>query len=820
MQRLLKDAEELTGKKFDISNFGDITQAIHAIQTEMGITGTTAKEASSTIQGSVGQMKSAWENFLTGMADPNSNFESLVSNLINSVVTVGENLMPTIQTMLPQLINGLTQLMNSLIPMIPSILQQLLPALVNGAITLLNGLIAMAPQMLPIIANLGMQLVMQLVTSILDMLPQILDLGLQMITQLVLGLAQATPQVIDAIIECVFGLIDAIINNLPLLVEAGLELIIALAEGLVEAIPKIVEKIPILIENLLSKITQLLPKIIEAGIELFTSLVEQMPVIITSICNAIPKIIDAIVSNIESLVPLLVDAGVKLFVALVQNLPVIIATSYKATGKIIASILTALMDALPRLHKAGYDLLVGILGKIGEAAKWIGGKVKTIVTAMKEAITSKIKEFTTIGKQIVEGVWQGIKGMKDTITKNVKNFFGGIVDSAKEKLGIHSPSKVFEKTVGENIALGVIKGMKNKYKNVKLSAKEMANLIYESAKTRFDYYTKYNDMTLANEVAYWKKILSQTKKGTQGYKDVMLEYKNAKSELNEQVLKLDEEYASNVAKVKDDLISNIQKVTDEYNKAVESRRNSILNSMDIFKEFSSTTENTSESLITNLQGQVDALSEWDAILDSLESKGLSGTLLGDLQEMGVNQLADLRLLNEMTEEQLAQFVSLYDQKNVLASERAIQELVGMRQEAETEIQELIKNSNAELNQLEADYIAGLKELGVKSADKSKSIGEDIVNGLKDGIKSKEGELQSYLNSLLSNIVSSAKSALSFSASQIASSALAGTTTQQVVNQNTGIGTVKNENNRIINVYQPVSTPDEMAKAIRLEERYA
>ena len=820
MQRLLSDAEELTGKKFDISNFGDITQAIHAIQTEMGITGTTAKEASSTIQGSVGQMKSAWENFLTGMADPSQDFDMLVGNLIDSVVTVGENLIPRIQGMLPQLVNGLTQLMNSLIPMIPPIIQQLLPALINGAITLLNGLIAMAPQMLPIIANLGMQLVMQLVTSILAMLPQILDLGLQLIGQLILGLAQAIPQVIDAIIECVFGLIDAIIENLPMLVEAGLELVIALAEGLVEAIPKIVEKIPILIENLLSKITQLLPKIIEAGIELFTSLVEQMPVIITSICNAIPKIIDAIVSNIESLVPLIIDAGVKLFVALVKNLPLIIATSYVAVGKIVTSILGALMDALPRFYKAGYDLLVGILGKIGEACIWLGGKMKTVVNAMKEAITKKIKEFTTIGKQIVEGVWQGIKGMKDTITKNVKNFFGGIVDSAKEKLGIHSPSKVFEKTVGENIALGVIKGMKNKYKKVKLSAKQMASLIYESAKEKFDYYTKYNDMSLANEVAYWKKIVSQTKKGTQGYKDVMLEYKNAKSELNEQVLKLDEEYASNVAKVKDDLISNIQKVTDEYNKAVESRRNSILNSMDIFKEFTSTTENTSESLITNLEGQVNALSEWDSILDSLENKGLSESLLADLQNMGVNQLADLRLLNEMTEEQLAQFESLYLQKNVLANERAVQELRGMREQTETEIQELIKNANIELNQLEKDYVNGLKELGVKSADKSKQIGKDIVNGLKDGIKSQQAELQAYLTSFFNNIMSTAKNALNVSTPQVVSSALAGTTTQQVVNQNTGIGTVKNENNRIINVYQPVSTPDEMAKAIRLEERYA
>lgn len=832
MQRLLADASKISGQKYDLSSFADITEAIHVIQTEMGITGTTSKEASSTIQGSVGMMKSAWENFLTGMADPNQDFDALVGNLIDSVVTVGENLIPRMQEMLPRLIDGLIALMNSLAPMLPEIIQTLFPSLLNGVMAVLNGLIGALPVLasvlaqaipilisgltsaLPQIVTAGISIITELCVAILGMLPQLLDLGLQLIGQLVLGLAQATPQTINAIIECIFGLIDAIVNNLPLLAEAGLELILALAEGLIDAIPQILEKIPILIENITSMITQLLPQIIKAGIELFTSLVEDLPVIIDTIVKAIPLIIDAILKYIDILLPLIIDAGVQLLIALVKNLPLIISTVLVAINQIIVMVLGELIKAIPSLAQTGLKLLKGIVDKIGEACKWIGDKMKTVVTAMKEAITKKIKEFTTIGKNIVEGVWNGIKGMKATITKNVKNFFGGIVDSAKEKLGIHSPSRVFEKTVGENIALGVIKGLKNKYKSVKKSASEMASLIYESAKTKFDYYEKYNDMSLSNEVAYWKKIVNQTKKGTQGYKDAMLEYKNAKSELDKQVVKLDEDYASGVAKVKDDLIKNIQAITDEYEKSVESRKNAILNSMDIFKAFESTTENTSESLITNLEGQVDALNEWDAILDSLEGKGLSSAIIGDLQEMGVSQLADLRLLNEMTEEQLLQFASLYEQKNILASERAVQELAGMRQEAETEIQELIKDANAELDRLESDYMKGLAEIGVKTTDKSKSIGKDIVNGLKDGIKSQQAELQSFLSSFFNSIMSSAKASLSVSAPQIANTVLAGAT------NGVSASSTINNNSQVVNVYQQVSTPDELAKAVRLETRYA
>ena len=86
MQRLLDDAEKLSGQKFDLSSYGDIVDAIHVVQAEMGITGTTAKEASTTISGSVSSMKSAWQNLVTGISDENANLEQLVENFVDEVV--------------------------------------------------------------------------------------------------------------------------------------------------------------------------------------------------------------------------------------------------------------------------------------------------------------------------------------------------------------------------------------------------------------------------------------------------------------------------------------------------------------------------------------------------------------------------------------------------------------------------------------------------------------------------------------------------------------------------------------------------------------
>lgn len=145
MQRLLDDAGKLANQKFDLSSYADIVEAIHVVQTNMGITGTTAKEAATTIQGSIGTMKAAWTNFLTGMADPDQDFDALLGNLVDSVVTVADNLIPRISALLPRLVTGLSQVAQSLAGYLPEIVQKLLPALISGVAALTGELITGYP---------------------------------------------------------------------------------------------------------------------------------------------------------------------------------------------------------------------------------------------------------------------------------------------------------------------------------------------------------------------------------------------------------------------------------------------------------------------------------------------------------------------------------------------------------------------------------------------------------------------------------------------------------------------------------------------------
>ena len=226
MERLIADANKLReaqGLSADltIDSYADVVTAIHAVQTEMGITGTTAAEASTTIEGSVNTMKSAWANLVTGIADDSADFDTLMSNFVDSVVTVGENIIPRIQTT----IQGVTQLVSAasktIVPLVVDTLMQNLPALLTA----------------------GVDLVFALVNGILD----------------------NTDTVIDCVLQLIGVIVDKLIDNLPKLIEGGVRLIIALAGGLIKAIPKLLAAVPRIIDAVVIGIANSLAPVVQAG---------------------------------------------------------------------------------------------------------------------------------------------------------------------------------------------------------------------------------------------------------------------------------------------------------------------------------------------------------------------------------------------------------------------------------------------------------------------------------------------------------------------------------------------------------------------------
>ena len=226
MQRLIDDANALNAAQgkytnYSIESYADIVSAIHDVQVEMGIYGTTADEASTTIQGSVSSMKAAWSNLLTGIADDNADFKTLIEQFVDSLVTVGENIIPRINIIIQGLTQLITEASQTIIPMAVQILLENLPSIVAA----------------------GMDLIIALVSGILDNIDML----------------------IDCVLEMVDVMVDKLIDNLPKLIDGGIRLIAALANGLIRAIPNLVSKIPQIISSIVKGIISGIPAIFDVG---------------------------------------------------------------------------------------------------------------------------------------------------------------------------------------------------------------------------------------------------------------------------------------------------------------------------------------------------------------------------------------------------------------------------------------------------------------------------------------------------------------------------------------------------------------------------
>ena len=372
MQRLIDDANALNAAQgkytnYSIESYADIVSAIHDVQVEMGIYGTTAKEASTTIQGSVASMKSAWGNLLVGIADDNADFKTLTEQFVDSLVTVGENIIPRVKVILQGITNLISQASQSIIPLVLQTLIEAVPSLLSAGIDLVMALVNGISSNISSIATCIMDIISVLLEKLAEALPQLLVAGVNIILGLVQGLIEGIPALIDSLPTIITALVNGILGAIPQIIQAGINLLTALVGALPEIIQAIINAIPLIIDGIINAIVQSIPLIIQAGIDLLMALIEALPQIITAIVAAIPQIVsgitDALIGNIDKII----DAGVQLFVALIENLPKIIIEIVKAVPDIIAGIVKAFGDLAWKIVEVGGNLIKGIWQGIKDA---------------------------------------------------------------------------------------------------------------------------------------------------------------------------------------------------------------------------------------------------------------------------------------------------------------------------------------------------------------------------------------------------------------------------------------------------------------------
>ena len=387
MERLLEDAEKISGIHYDISSFADITDAIHVIQTEIGITGTTAKEAATTVEGSINMTKAAWENLVTGLGDKNADLDTLIDNFVESASTMLTNLIPVLE----KAISGIGDLISSLAPIIadrlPDVISDVMPDLLLAASSLIQGLITGIVSALPALIPVAVQVLLEIVNCLIDNLPLIIEAALQIIVALVAGIAQALPELIPQIVQVVITIVDTLIDNIDLLVDAAIQLIIGLAEGLIAALPILIEKAPVLISKLVQAIIDNAGTLAYAAGQLIVMLAVGLIKCIPTLIKAVPSIINALFDALTS--------------------------GFRAVGAIGKNLVDGLWDGIKNAWSSLVKNVKNLAGDLLDGVKNVFG------------IHSPSREFKYIGKMCVAGMDDGLEGFGDTI-----------VDTAQASLGV------------------------------------------------------------------------------------------------------------------------------------------------------------------------------------------------------------------------------------------------------------------------------------------------------------------------------------------------------------------------------------------------
>lgn len=324
MERLIQDANKVkqaNGEMGDLSidKFSDVVQAIHIMQQQMGITGTTVDEAAKTIEGSVGMMKAAWQNWLAELGKDNADINGLTKQLVDSVGTVIQNVGPRIAQIITGITAALPQLFSSLGGTLPALVMQILPPVLGALGQLGTMLLTSAttwittslPQLLaqfqswvtsslPSFLQTGLTMVTNLLQGIVQALPQIASTAVTVLTTLLDGLSAQLPQLIPIGINAVLNLVQGILNNLPQIIDSGLKLILGLAQGLINALPDLVGKVPILIGQLVGGIINRLPQILQAGVQLLGALANGFVASVPRLIGAIPGMVGKIMHGFTS----------------------------------------------------------------------------------------------------------------------------------------------------------------------------------------------------------------------------------------------------------------------------------------------------------------------------------------------------------------------------------------------------------------------------------------------------------------------------------------------------------------------------------------
>lgn len=388
------------------AEYADIVDAIHIVQTQMGITGTTALEAGTTIQGAISSMQAAWTNLITGLADGNANIEVLVSNLVTSLVGDGteENL---------------------------GVLGTIIPA-IGTALKGVSSLVTTASSTIVPLA----------ITTITDNLPAMLDAGMALLSSLATGIMDSLPEITEAAVGIVLQLTSAISAGLPDILQGGFDMLMTLVDGITSALPELIARLPEIITTIIVFVAENLPTLISAGGNILGAIIKGIFLAIPELIKRLPELIMAIANGISDLVWSVMQIGVSIVMGLYEGFKSMFAWISEKSGGALTAIIEGIKSGFAKVVDVGKNIVTGLWEGIKSMATWVKDKVTGLFSGLVDGIKdllgihSPSRVFAGIGKNMAAGLGEGWDDEFSGIKSDIENGMEfGSVDFSSSAIG-------------------------------------------------------------------------------------------------------------------------------------------------------------------------------------------------------------------------------------------------------------------------------------------------------------------------------------------------------------------------------------------------
>lgn len=845
MQRLLSDAEKLSGIEYDISSYADIVDAIHVIQTEIGITGTTAAEAEKTISGSINTLKAAFNNLLAGLGNADADVQGLIDNVAVAFDNVVKNISPVVDNIIAALPSAFAKISDAIGELLPGLLTTVtgsaaeiiltladgiadnIDVIISAATTIFETFVSTAQALIPTLQDVAVELVGGLCDFVTNNISDVVQLGLDMINAVCEGIAEALPLLIPAALNAVLQIVDTLANNIDMVVETAGKLLDGLAKGLTDKknLDLLVEKVPEIVIKIADKLIEAIPEVLRFTGDFLQKIADELinfdwsetaRQVMNNVANAL--------ENAQRSVSVVLDnifTGGEVYGGDTDN----VSMSYDGFGS-------------PDSIRQGAE---EVAGAIEEGHQWIADKYNNGRKIIDEAMGTGSAFDPDTQKTVMNGYAENARNASLAAQKHSEELAKSMEEASAAVAGYSDAASSAANGSAENMkkAENAVKSTGDKVSDEFKAFYGALSLAKAKGEISDDEYiaqlkAKLNSSAAYNTAAYksyWNEVTTAENKAAEtaakAEEQRQEELKKQREQAAKERLKQQQEAAN--AELQQ-FMSDTDKLTAEYSSKLsdlQKERDSFKNKLseNIFATETVTDSRTGETKTVggtvNLQKKIAARKELGKYLESLVKKGIPKGMLSELAAMDPDEgLQFAKQLDGMKDDKWQSLVADYNEFEAVNKQIADQvygpQITALNQQYASDmtalmdtvtsgaasagaqtVKEFIKGLDLSSDDALAQINAKIAEVGDSISEAisdgsmfegvdTKPVGTSIAAGIAEGILSKSDILKRALEKALggADIMAKLSAAVDLQASKYTPANTSTVTNNTVVNNNT------------------------------------